>query len=383
MSRRVIILGSTGSIGQNALRVLEKLQPEWRVVGLGARSSWSKLGQQANRWRPEAVAIADGGHAADLEKSLPEGVQFFSGDDSLIELVESTECDCVVCAVVGVAGLPATLRAVELGRHVAIANKEVLVVAGSLIMEEAARSGAKLTPIDSEHSAIYQAMLAGRREDVERVFLTASGGPFRTWSREQIASATLEDALNHPTWDMGPKVTIDCASMTNKALEIIEARWLFDLRSDQIEVVVHPESIIHSMVEFCDGSVVAQLGTPDMCTPIQYALTAPQRRPCPSDRLDLFALGSMHFERPDLQRFPALRLGHEVATRGGTSGAVFNAANEAAVELFRQGEIGFCEIVERTAAVLERHEFVERPTLKELLAADRWARNEVKRCLTV
>jgi 1-deoxy-D-xylulose-5-phosphate reductoisomerase len=274
----------------------------------------------------------------------------------------------------------ATIRAAELGRRLALANKEVLVIAGSLLVPLAAKCGAEIIPVDSEHSAIFQAMHAGRTCDVERIYLTASGGPFRTWSDQEIDEATLEDALKHPIWDMGPKITIDSASMMNKALEIVEARWLFNLTHDRIGVVIHPESIIHSLVEFCDGSMIAQLGTPDMRTPIQYALTYPHRRPCRSKRLDLAAVQQLNFSYPDMERFPALRIGHEVAHRGGTAGAVMNAANEAAVNLFRQGHLRYRDIAEQTAHALEQHDFMESPTLDDLLVADRWAREEVARC---
>ncbi len=382
MSQRIIILGSTGSIGRNTLDVLAGLGDEWKVVGLAAGSRGRELAEQANHYRPQAVAIANGESAGDIRTALNYKPRLFAGPDALTELVDATDADCVVCGVVGSRGLHATLRAIALGRRVALANKEAMVVAGSLLMPLARSSGATVIPVDSEHSAIYQALQAGRREDVYRVFLTASGGPFRTWSAEAMSSATVEDTLRHPTWSMGPKITIDSATMMNKALEIVEARWLFDLSADRIDVVIHPESIVHSMVEFADGSVVAQLGAPDMRTPIQYALTYPARRPCPSPRLDLFRAKQLTFEAPDEVRFPALRLGHEVARRGGTCGAVLNAANETAVELFRAAAIGYGDIVRCTERVLRKHEFNASPTLDELLVADEWARHEVHRCMT-
>lgn len=382
MSKRVIILGSTGSIGRNTLDVLACLDDEWEVVGLAAGSRGQELAEQANRFRPAAVAIACDGLAAEARKALEYGPTIFAGPEALTRLVDEIEADCVVCAVVGVCGLHATLRAVELGRRIALANKEAMVVAGSLMMPLARRTGAMIIPVDSEHSAIFQALQAGRREDVHKVFLTASGGPFRTWSVEAMEEVTLEEALRHPTWNMGPKITIDSATMMNKALEIVEARWLFDLGSEQIEVVVHPESIVHSMVEFNDGSIVAQLGAPDMRTPIQYALTYPRRRPCPSPRLDLCRTGQLTFHAPDPERFPAIRLGREVARRGGTCGTVLNAANEAAVELFRTGAIAYRDIARFTERALREHDFVESPTLDELLSADRRARQEVTRCMT-
>ncbi|MHC4090639.1 MAG: 1-deoxy-D-xylulose-5-phosphate reductoisomerase [Planctomycetota bacterium] len=382
MENRVVILGSTGSIGQAGLEVIAGLAGDCRVVGLAAQSSWNTLAEQARYWQPQAVAIAEDRHAGELQAAVGVQTSVLSGPDALVELVEQVGCDCVLAAVVGAAGLPAVLKAVRLGRRVAIANKEALVVAGSLIMPLARKTGAEIIPVDSEHSAAFQAIQVGDPGEVRRLCLTASGGPFRTWSVERMAAATLDDALNHPTWNMGPKITIDSATMMNKALEIIEARWLFQLDPDQIAVLIHPESVVHALVEFADGSVIAQMGTPDMRTPIQYALTHPKRVECPSPALDLCQFGHLSFEPPDLQRFPALRLGHEVARQGGLAGAVFNASNESAVELFRAGEIRFTEIVALTEQVLARHEPIAEPTLDDLLAADRWARNEVAQCTT-
>ncbi len=380
MKKRAIILGSTGSIGRSALDVLAALSKDWEVVGLAAGSRVRELAAQADLFRPAAVAIARKDGATDLKESLGYSPAVFAGPNGLIDLVEAVASDCVVCAVVGTEGLPATVRAVELGRRIALANKETLVMAGSVIMPLAERSGASIIPVDSEHSAIFQAMQAGRAVDVRGVYLTASGGPFRTWSEEDLDGVTVEDCLRHPTWEMGPKITIDSATMMNKALEIVEAKWLFGLRPAQIKVVIHPESIIHSLVEFCDGSLLAQLGTPDMRTPIQYALTYPSRQRCPSKPLDLFEFRQLSLHPPDPERFPALRLGHEVAERGGTSGAVLNAANEAAVQLFRDGVIPYRDIARYTERALSQHEFKASPTLDDLLAADRWGREEVARC---
>ena len=355
---------------------------EWEVAGLASGSQDVLLAEQANRYRPDAVAIAQTDRATSLASSLSCGAEVFSGPQGLVQLIDAVECDAVVCAVVGTEALPATFRAVELGRRIALANKESLVLAGALLMPLAALTGASIIPIDSEHSAVFQAMHGGRQNEVRTVFLTASGGPFRTWTDDAMDEATVEDALNHPTWDMGPKVTIDSATMMNKALEIVEARWLFDLRLDQIQVVIHPESIIHSLVEFADGSLLAQLGTPDMRTPIQYALTYPDRRRCPSARLNLLEIGQLSLLPPDVARFPALRLGREVAEQGGTSGAVLNAANEAAVDLFRRGAIGFLDIARCCEQALQQHDFIASPTLDDLLTADRRARQEVARCTT-
>ncbi len=378
--QRILILGSTGSIGRSSLEVLAGLRDGFEVVGLAGCSSWKLLAEQVSTWRPGSVAITDEEAGRSLRSAIDGGIQVHTGTDAMTEMIDAEEFDCVIIGVVGAAALGPTIRAVELGKRVAIANKESLVMAGSLLAPLAKKSKAQLLPVDSEHSAVFQAMHAGRAGDCRRVVLTASGGPFRTWSAERIARATVQEALKHPTWSMGPKVTIDSATMMNKALEIVEARWLFGLRPDQIEVIIHPESIIHSLVEFRDGSMVAQLGTPDMRTPIQYALTYPDRLPCPSPGLDLAAIREMHFYPPDTERFPALELGHMVARRGGTAGAVLNGANESAVQLFRDGVIGFADIASTVRAVLDRHDWSADPGLEELLRADSWARNEVMRC---
>lgn len=386
MPKRVIILGSTGSIGHSALDVTENLPREFEIVGLAAGTRWEALAEQAERFRPRAVVLCDEraatALAARLAKSAP-GTKVWAGAEALVRLVREVDSDFVLSAIVGVAGLPATLAAVERGLTVGLANKESLVVAGRLMVDAAARSGARLIPVDSEHSAIYQSLHSGRHEEVERIFLTASGGPFRRWTIEQMREATPEDALKHPTWSMGPKITIDSATMMNKALEIVEARWLFNMPADRIEVVIHPESIIHSMVAFHDGSIVAQMGSPDMRTPIQYAMTYPRRLTGRGDRLDFSRLERMHFEPPDESRFPSLRLGREVARLGGTAGAAFNAANEAAVDLFRRRQIGFLDIFSRVEDALKRHPFESDPDVATLMKADAWARNEVLQCCQV
>lgn len=387
LPKRVIILGSTGSIGASALSVAEGLPGEFEIVGLAAQQSGQKMAEQVRRWRPKAVALTDSNAAeqlaADLRRSGGSDTAVWSGPDALVRLVKELECDFVLSAIVGVAGLPATLAAVERGLTVGLANKESLVVAGNLLVEAAAASGSKLLPVDSEHSAIFQSLHSGKHEEVERILLTASGGPFRTWTLEQMQSAKLADAMRHPTWEMGPKITIDSATMMNKALEVIEARWLFDIDPDRIEVVIHPESIIHSMVVFHDGSIVAQMGRPDMRTPIQYAMTYPRRLAAGGERLNFSRLGRMHFEPPDLQRFPALRLGHDVARKGGTAGAALNAANEAAVAAFREGQISFLEIATIVEDVLKRHTYDAHPSLETLMEVDAWARKEVRPCCSV
>ena len=382
MPKRVIILGSTGSIGCSALDVAQHLGADCEVVGLAARSNWQPLAEQIKTFHPEVAVLTDENAADRLsEHQNNNGTAIWAGQDALVRMVRELDADFVLASIVGVAGLASTLAAVEKGLTVGLANKESLVVAGSLMVDAARRSGAKLIPIDSEHSAIYQSLQSGRHEEIERLLLTGSGGPFRTWTDDQIASASLADALKHPTWNMGPKITVDSATLMNKALEIIEAKWLFDVPPERIEVVIHPESIIHSMVAFCDGSIIAQMGQPDMRTPIQYALTHPHRQFRGGARLDFSALGKMHFEPPDEKRFPALRLGHEVAVRGGTAGAALNAANEAANEQFRAGKIGFVRIADIVEDVLNRHAFEANPDLATLTAVDAWARQEVMQCL--
>jgi len=374
-------MGSTGSIGTSTLEVVRSLGDQFRIVGLAANRRWRELAAQCAACHPAAVAIADAANADALRPLLNSSTELLAGPEGLVELARREDSDFVVAAIVGAAGLASTIAAVQAGKNVGLANKEALVVAGSILVPLARRTGARLLPIDSEHSAIFQAISAGRRSEVHKVYLTASGGPFRTWTAEQMAQATLADALRHPTWNMGPKITIDSATMMNKALEIIEACWLFDLKPDSVEVLIHPESIIHSMVEFCDGSVVAQLGVPDMKTPIQYALTHPDRAAGCARRLDFSTIRRLNFEPPDLERFPALRLGYEVARAGGTAGAVFNAANEQAIEAFRAGQIPFGRIVQLTEHVLAGHHVKPQPTLEQLLAADAWARQEVCACL--
>jgi 1-deoxy-D-xylulose-5-phosphate reductoisomerase len=381
--RRVVILGSTGSIGTSCLKVVDYLPDRLAVAGLSAHSRWQDLVQQAERYKPRWVTVTDPQAARAFPREcLPAGTRWLEGDDAIGTMVSDPDVDIVLTAIVGAAGLTGTWLALEAGKTVALANKETLVMAGPLVMELAARKNARILPVDSEHSALFQAMQAGHAREVERVVLTASGGPFRGRTRADLAHVTREQALKHPTWNMGPKITIDSATLMNKALEIIEARWLFHLRPEQIQVVLHPESIIHSFVEFTDGSIVAQLSPPDMCLPIQYALTYPDRVPGPAKRLRWEELRSWTFQQPDLETFPALKLGYEVAQRGGTCGAVLNAANEAAVGAFLAGELAFLDIPDVCKDVLAQHHYSERPTLSELNALDRWSRQEVLRWIT-
>jgi 1-deoxy-D-xylulose-5-phosphate reductoisomerase len=376
----VVILGSTGSIGRSTLDVIGHLGPRARAVGLSAHRNLARLVEQAWQYRPRWVIATDEVVGRDVEwGALPPETQVLLGDEGVAEAASDAEVDVVVAAMVGSAGIRGTWAAVEAGKRVALANKESLVMAGPLVMGLARERGAAILPVDSEHSAVFQALSAGRRADLKRIVLTASGGPFRGLSLAELENVTVEQALAHPTWDMGPKITVDSATMMNKALEIIEARWLFDLRPDQIDVVIHPQSVVHSFVEFCDGSVVAQMSPPDMRLPIQFALTWPERYDSPADRMDWSSAFSLAFEPADYDRFDALRLGLEAARSGGTTGAVLSAANEAAVAAFLRGEMRFCEIVPTCRRVMEQHTFDASPSLEQLFAADRWARAEVER----
>ncbi|MCA9100800.1 MAG: 1-deoxy-D-xylulose-5-phosphate reductoisomerase [Pirellulales bacterium] len=379
--KNVAILGSTGSIGRNALEVIAAASGKYRVLALSAHRNTTLAIEQACRFRPRWLVATDSEAVASTDWSqLPPETQLLSDADSAAQVAAHADVDVVVAAIVGSAGLRSTWAAVAAGKTVALANKETLVVAGPLVMELARTSGATILPVDSEHSAVLQVLQAGRRDEVRRIVLTASGGPFRDHPPEALADVTVEEALAHPTWQMGAKITIDSATMMNKALEIVEARWLFDLTADQIDVVVHPQSIVHSMVEFVDGSVVAQLGSPDMRLPIQYALSYPRRSAGVADRVDWRRRMSLEFAPPDLKRFPALDLGWEVARTGGTTGAVLSAANEAAVAAFLDRNIGFCDIVPLVRQALDRHDFDPHPELEQLVELDRWARLEVSRC---
>ena len=372
------VLGSTGSIGMSTLDVIEAAPDRFTPHLLAAQRSVGKLLEQARRLRPRWVVVTDPAAAATIgAASLPAGTRLAVGADALDDLVRDPAVDRVVSAIVGAAGLRSTWAAVAEGKTVALANKETLVMAGPLVMRLAARTGAAILPVDSEHSAIQQALCSGTGAEVRRIVLTASGGPFRTRPAETFAAITPEEALRHPTWSMGPKITIDSATMMNKALELIEARWLFGLPASKLAVVVHPQSIVHSLVEFVDGAVIAQLGPPDMRLPIQYALLFPERVAGPAKRLDFAATMRLDFEPPDLERFPAVRLGHEAASRGGTAGAVLNAANEEAVRGFLEGAVRFTDITEICSRVLAEHPFQDNPTLDDVGRLDAWARQEV------
>jgi len=379
MSRKVVVLGSTGSIGVSTLEVIDFFSGRLSAIGLSAHRNIDRLGEQCVRHRPRWVTVTDPEHARTIDRAQLQGAELLAGSDGIRRMVTDPETDIVVSAIVGAAGLAGTWAALEAGKDVALANKETLVVAGPLVIRLAKERNAKLLPVDSEHSAIFQALAGSKPSEVRRIVLTASGGPFRGRSRAELEEVTVDDALRHPTWQMGPKITVDSATLMNKALEVIEARWLFDIEPEKIEVIVHPESVVHSFVEFADGSILAQLSPPDMRMPIQFALTWPDRLHGPARRLDWGQLSGLHFEQPDRDTFPALQLGYEVAHRGGTCGAVLNAANEAAVGRFLAGELRFLEIPRVCRAVLHHHDFSSNPTLDELWAADRWARHEVDR----
>jgi 1-deoxy-D-xylulose-5-phosphate reductoisomerase len=382
---RILLLGSTGSIGVNTIEVVRHLSnhggPEFEIVALAGGRRATELRAQAESLGVQDIAIADESRAGELE-----GLgRLHAGPDAALELIRSVARpgDLVIGAMVGAAGIAPTIAALERGCDVALANKETLVAAGSVVIPTARRNGARIIPIDSEHSAIFQCLRGGRSpEEIERLVLTASGGPFRTWDIGRIEQATVEQALNHPTWSMGPKVTIDSASMMNKALELIEAHWLFELPASRLEAVVHPQSIVHSFVEFVDGSVFAQLSPPDMKMPIQYALTAPDRRTGCSPRIDWASFGDLRFEPVDHDRFPALRTALGVIDAGGSAGAVFNAANEVAVQAFLDRTIGFGQIIETVRRTLEETSISEINSLEDVFLADTEARERARGLLT-
>jgi len=382
MVKNIAILGSTGSVGKKALRVIDALGPQYQISALSAHSNVQLLAEQAGRYGPKYVAVTNPDYGKELEELIGDlDIEILIGPDALVEIARLEDIDIVLTAVVGSAGLPAVLAAARSGKKIAIANKEPLVIAGELLMKEARENGSTILPVDSEHSAVFQAIQSGSYEEVNKIILTASGGPFRQASIEDIKNVSLEQALSHPVWDMGPKITIDSATMMNKAFEVIEAHWLFDMPAEKIDVLIHPESIVHSLVEFVDGSVIAQLGEPDMCLPIQYALTYPARVAGIAKPLWLEKIGSLTFEKPNLEVFRALALGFEVARTGGTAAVVFNAANEAAVEEFLAGRINFVTIIELIEHCLNKHNVKTNVSLEELVEADAWARREVARSL--
>ncbi|MBQ5788866.1 MAG: 1-deoxy-D-xylulose-5-phosphate reductoisomerase [Thermoguttaceae bacterium] len=385
--RNVAVIGASGSIGTSALDVIAASGGRLRASVLSVNNDVAKLVELAKKFRPDAVVVANPSADRAPLAELPSGIEVLWGPDALAEVVRRPEIDVVLLAIVGVAGLRVAWSALEAGQTLALANKEALVAGGSLMTDLLRTNGGKLYPVDSEHSAIFQCLLSRRLDsnstfvdgsDVERLILTASGGPFRDWSAERLKTATVADALKHPTWQMGAKITVDSASTMNKALEIIEARWLFGLDADKISVVVHPQSIVHSMVEFVDGAVLAQLSPPDMRLPIQLALYETERRPGPTRKFDWTQSSTLEFFPPDFERFPALLLGFEVAKKGGTAGVVLNAANEIAVDAFLNGRTTFDKIPVVCRQILENHTFEEKPTLERIVELDAWARKETE-----
>lgn len=382
MKKNIVILGSTGSIGENALRVVSALPSRLKVVGLASRTNTARLLAQAAEFKVRTLAVGDADAAAAMKGDLARGTRLLKGTEGVEELAASPKADMVLCALVGIAGLKPVLAALRQGTDVAIATKEVLVAAGQMVMDCAKRNKARLLPVDSEHSAIFQCLEGKPPASVRRLILTASGGPFAHRHDLDFDRVTAAQALKHPRWNMGRKVTVDSATLMNKGLEIMEAHWLFGIPYDRIEVVIHPESIVHSLVEFVDGSVLAQLSPPDMRFAIQHALTWPDRADGALPRLDLASLGALHFSAPDPLRFPCLGLARRAAITGGTMPCVLNAANEIAVEQFLEGAIPFSGIWHTVEAVMNHHTSIAKPELEQIHQADHWARQEARRfCL--
>jgi 1-deoxy-D-xylulose-5-phosphate reductoisomerase len=381
--KRLAVLGSTGSVGEQTLAVASAFPDRFRVVALAAGHNLAKLADQVKCFRPELVSVAEPSGAQELRERLggADALRIVAGPEGLLA-VATHETDLLVAALVGAIGLSPTLAAIRAGRHVALANKEVLVMAGALVTRRAREHGVRLLPVDSEHSALFQLLAGQGAEDVARIVLTASGGPFRTWPAERLARARVEDALRHPNWDMGAKISIDSATLMNKGLEVIEARWLFDAGPERVGVVVHPQSIVHSWVELCDGSVLAQLSLPDMRVPIAFSLAYPDRLPLELPRLDLAALGRLEFEAPDDKRFPALQLAYEALSGDEAAPAVLNAANEVSVAAFLERRAAFPQIAATNQAVLEAHLArggrSELRDLEDVLAADAWGRAQAR-----
>lgn len=377
--KSIAILGSTGSIGRQALQVLREMEGVFRVAALAARENDGLMLEQIREFNPRVAALLDEGRARRLKANLGESSRtvVLCGEDGIGSCITESGCDIVLNGMVGIAGLVPTLTALEAGKSVALANKESLVAGGQLVMDLASRKGIKIIPVDSEHSAIFQCIGSTPPSQVKRLLLTASGGPFRGKSREDLKEVTPSQALKHPNWKMGKKITIDSATLMNKGLEVIEARWLFGMDADSIEVVIHPQSIIHSMVEMVDGAVLAQLGNPDMRLPIQYALTYPNRIPSGLPRYDPVETGKLEFFKPDLETFPSLRLAYEALREGGTMTTVLNGANEAVVELFLKGAVPFNSIPAVVEKVLEKHNNHKNPCLDDIIYWDGWSRSKV------
>jgi 1-deoxy-D-xylulose-5-phosphate reductoisomerase len=380
--KNVVLLGSTGSIGTSTVKVAEDLPDQIRLIGLAAGNNSELLLEQTRRHKPAVVSISDFAKAKELQDTLGTSATVYAGNEGLLKLATLPEADIVLIAIVGTAGLQPALAAIRAGKDIAVASKEILVMAGETVMNEARKHGVRVLAVDSEHSAIFQCLDGKPTSSVRKLLLTASGGPFRSktdWPKEKFAEITVERALKHPSWVMGRKITIDSATLFNKGLEMIEARWLFDIEMARVGVVVHPQSIVHSMVEFVDGSLIAQLSTPDMCLPIQYALTYPERAASERVQTNFPKIGTLTFEEPDTERFPAIDLARRAGEVGGTLPAVLNAANEIAVEAFVNRKINFPQITETVRRTMDTHKTVAHPTLDQILEADAWARREAAR----
>jgi len=380
--KNIIILGSTGSIGVNTLKVIRGLGRNYRVVGLAARKNTDVLVRQICEFRPAIVALSDEARRGEFERKLSrcrvKMPRVLYGNDSLVDIAKVRGANFVVCAMVGAAGLLPTLAAIESGKDIALANKEVLVIAGSIIKRTAKKRGVNILPLDSEHSAIFQCLASADRKTVSRIILTASGGPFYNYSAEKMKNVSSKEALKHPTWRMGAKISVDSANLMNKGLETIEAHHLFNIGMEKIHILIHPQSVVHSMVEFIDGSVLAQMSSADMRIPIQYALTYPNRVVSGIKKLDLAEYGGLTFEKPDFEKFPCLKLAIRAGKRGGTLPAVLNAANEIAVRSFMAGRIGFSDIPVIIDSVMSGHSFLKNPALHDILETDRWARDKAE-----
>ena len=373
--KKVVLLGSTGSIGTSTCKVVEDLPNDLELIGLAAGRNVNLLREQVAQFNPQMVSVTDPAAAKEFVNEFNGTPNVQCGDEGLLALATLPEADIVLIAIVGTAGLQPALAAIRAGKDIAVASKEILVMAGETVMAEARKHGVKVLAVDSEHSAIFQCLDGKPVDSIRQIWLTASGGPFREKPADEFADITVEQALKHPSWEMGRKITIDSSTLFNKGLEMIEARWLFDIEMPRVKVVVHPQSVIHSMVEFVDGSILAQLSTPDMCLPIQYALTYPARVASARVQTSLAESGQLDFEEPDVERFPALDLARQAGDEGGTLPAVLNAANEVAVEAFCERQLSYMGITESVAAVMAAHEVVAQPALEEILEADSWARN--------
>ncbi len=379
MKKRISILGSTGSIGVNALSVVDQLNDQFEVVALSANTQWEVLAKQTNRLHPKTICLADETHIEELKNAVGNDVEILFGRSGLLELAGRNNVDLILNGLVGSIGMEPTFRAVTAGVNVALSNKESLVVAGSIITMAAKKTQANVYPVDSEHSAIWQCLQGETKDDIRRIILTGSGGPFRARPSDTFENVTVQEALRHPNWDMGNKITIDSATMMNKGLEVIEAYWLFELAVAQIDIVVHPQSIIHSMIEFNDSSIKAQLGVPDMKVPIQYAMTYPQHVQANWERLDLAEISTLTFEKPDYQRFPCIQLAYDALNMAGSAPAVLTMANDYAVADFLRGKIGFMDIPRLIATAVEKHNYISDPSMEDVLALEKWVQTMMQK----